>query len=1012
MAFPSIRSQANTDGTGATATPVVNLPATIRAGDTILVIHRCAVAGAIGWPDASWNELFDGSPDGSDDQFAAAWKKADGTEGPTITLSQTSGKFCSLSFSIRDAADPTLRAPELSTVATGTTPNEPDATTCTPTGGAKDYLWLTFFGMEGEQTGITAYPTNYTLGQSGLANSGTGGAVTTNVTAAGAARQANAASENAGVWDVTGTIDDWSAYTIAFHPAEVITENFPNSRRIFPATIPRNPALIGVGLTIAVNLLQSTLAPIIPKPYNQTDWPLPTRVKSQILVDINTRPVEDANIAFNNDWENPRIGSRNRVEWLVSGLKDSVPSPFISVEWKNPLIGKSNIVGFISVQKIEEIELPIGKSHYLLPLIGEKNKVGFVLNRRYDEIDLPVGEAIYENPLIGRKNNVSYIFNRQNEGVLSLPEGKSIYDSPLIGRRNSVSFIHTQKLEELDLPIGKNNQLNPIIGKRNDVNFVFNRKLDEATDPPFIPVDFKNPLIKGRNGVGFNYYVNYLDSLIPHNQKNWPNPEVKGLSGKTWIDTLLDSTLAPPVEALPPSNNNWPVYRDKSRLIVDISSVPIVEPPTEIVGIQLYPHNFKSSILALSWIQDRPFYYQDIKPILVNDWPNPLVKKKGTLTFVHSRKIDDVILDPFIPIIFNNPRIKERLRIDWQFMGPFQQIFTRPVGNYAFDLPLKGKTNLVSFINPTPSYYISSTVVPLNQVAWPNPIVKRRNGLAEIDFLRYEIDLGNPFEQTNWPNPINVKRSLGWIKTFTPDNNLPFIAQHLIIPRGKSKFTPIWLQFPPIITASGTPGIPYNYPNPIIIKKQVQGIIVNLLQTSLDPGIGAVPFNQKDYPNPLIGKRNSFEGWIQDKKFYFTEPSIQITQYDWPVYISVKKNLVGFIDFRLGASENKFNTLDSVPLREISNTLTHLDNPIIILTTTSGLIPFNQNNWIVPRRIKRFEIYSIDGVNYLVLPNIRGRVICLTASLTEFDLEAVLEDYDLTARADEFNLDTGGEECE
>jgi len=274
MAFPSNRSIATTNGTSASTTPVVTLPATINAGDTIFVVFRSAVAGAVGWPDATWTELFDASPDGADDQMAAAWKKATGTEGgTTITLSSGNGKFCAYAAAILDAADPTVLPPELSTAATGTTPNQPDATTCTPTGGSKDYLWTTFFGMEGEQTGITTYPTNYTLNQSGLANSGTGGLTSTNVTMAAASRQATAASEDAGVWAVAGTLINWTAYTIAFHPAlPVVPDRFTDQH--LPTRFPR-PSHSLLALTLAVNLLQSTLAPVAAVPNNQEDWPNP-----------------------------------------------------------------------------------------------------------------------------------------------------------------------------------------------------------------------------------------------------------------------------------------------------------------------------------------------------------------------------------------------------------------------------------------------------------------------------------------------------------------------------------------------------------------------------------------------------------------------------------------------------------------------------------------------------------------------------------------------------------------
>lgn len=217
MAFPFVLSSNFTDGTSASASPVINLPANIAAGNTLFVVFRVAVAGAIGWP-GGWTEMFDASADAADDQMAAAWRRADGSEGSTITLSCTSGKFAAVAYQIADAADPTVRAPELSTVATGTSAN-PNATTCTPTGGAKDYLWLSFGGWEGEQTSPPTYPTNYTVAQT-EAESGTAGVITTNCRVAGAVRtNLNAASEDAAAWTIDVS-DDWTAYTIAFHPIQ------------------------------------------------------------------------------------------------------------------------------------------------------------------------------------------------------------------------------------------------------------------------------------------------------------------------------------------------------------------------------------------------------------------------------------------------------------------------------------------------------------------------------------------------------------------------------------------------------------------------------------------------------------------------------------------------------------------------------------------------------------------------------------------------------------------------
>lgn len=235
MAFPTVRATNTTLGTTATTTPVVNLPAGIIAGETLLVLIRVAVAGAIGWPDASWNEMFDASDDAADDQMAMAWRKALGNEGATVTLSSGNGKFAALSWRISGTRDPTVQAPEKSTVATGTS-TLPDPLSLSPTGGSKDYLWLWVGGWEGEQTSPpTGNPANYTSNIIG-ADSGTAGVTTTNCRVASATRNLTAASDNPGSWTISAS-EDWTAYTVAIHPATVL----PGEDEMAPVTLPPWP---------------------------------------------------------------------------------------------------------------------------------------------------------------------------------------------------------------------------------------------------------------------------------------------------------------------------------------------------------------------------------------------------------------------------------------------------------------------------------------------------------------------------------------------------------------------------------------------------------------------------------------------------------------------------------------------------------------------------------------------------------------------------------------------------
>ena len=218
MVFPTIvgtpaESSTNTAGTS----HVVDLPANIHSGELILIIlDKGSTAGTFN-SLAGWTELLDENLGNG----IAIWvRDADGSEGATVTFTHTtSTRSARIAYRIAGAQSAAARAPELSTVATGSS-GAPEATTCTPTGGAKDYLWISFFGCGGEEadddTWCNTAPTNYgNLLQKacGVAGTNLGGII------AAATRSLNAASEDAGAFSQDGALA-WRAYTIAIHPGD------------------------------------------------------------------------------------------------------------------------------------------------------------------------------------------------------------------------------------------------------------------------------------------------------------------------------------------------------------------------------------------------------------------------------------------------------------------------------------------------------------------------------------------------------------------------------------------------------------------------------------------------------------------------------------------------------------------------------------------------------------------------------------------------------------------------
>lgn len=240
MAFPAIESieptaDSATGGaaaSGATAanSHAITMPATVTAGSLLMMFGRVAGAGAVS--ATGWTFVQDSS-DASDDVTFYGWQDAlaSGSEdSTTVTLSHGATlRMVATTISVTGAANPATRTPENSTVAVGTTTTV-NPTTATPTGGAKDYLWIWFGAWDGEQTLSKAAATNYTDRPD--VSCGTAGAVTLNVQMKIGDRQLNAASEDPGaIGTLSVAPSGWTAYTVAIHPAPPATSLVWETRR-------------------------------------------------------------------------------------------------------------------------------------------------------------------------------------------------------------------------------------------------------------------------------------------------------------------------------------------------------------------------------------------------------------------------------------------------------------------------------------------------------------------------------------------------------------------------------------------------------------------------------------------------------------------------------------------------------------------------------------------------------------------------------------------------------------
>ena len=189
----------------------VDLPAGIVAGDLLIVVFAVRGNPGVTWGGTGFTEFFEVA-NGANHALALAYRQADGTEGATITVTTgASQKSAHTAYRITGHVNPATHAPEASAGATGNSA-APDPDSLSPTGGAKDYLWLAVLGWNQFGTTLTGYPTNYLNGITKTTSSGNSANV------GSAERELNAASENPGAFTLSAS-EQWIAATVAVHPA-------------------------------------------------------------------------------------------------------------------------------------------------------------------------------------------------------------------------------------------------------------------------------------------------------------------------------------------------------------------------------------------------------------------------------------------------------------------------------------------------------------------------------------------------------------------------------------------------------------------------------------------------------------------------------------------------------------------------------------------------------------------------------------------------------------------------
>jgi len=212
LAAPVVDSVTETAFGTDTTNHYVDMPATVNAGDLLIVIFTNDGIATVTTP-AGWTELASDKR-GIAVRLSAYYKIAVGDEdGTTVNF---------VSSMAEEAAAQVYRItnwhgtspPEISTAATGIS-TAPDPASLNPAGwDLEDTLWIAVAGQDrGDQSGTTAYPVSYTDGTSTLSAHSWQSCRTLS-----ARRVLTAASEDPGAFTIPIS-DEWVAFTIAIRPS-------------------------------------------------------------------------------------------------------------------------------------------------------------------------------------------------------------------------------------------------------------------------------------------------------------------------------------------------------------------------------------------------------------------------------------------------------------------------------------------------------------------------------------------------------------------------------------------------------------------------------------------------------------------------------------------------------------------------------------------------------------------------------------------------------------------------
>lgn len=627
-------SAAITAGAG---TQDITLPGSPIEGDLVLVCTTADVSCANVITTSGYTVPENGT--GANPGANFGYKVLGSTPDTIVTIDQDATLLRATVVQVwRGGYAPQILDAAITSPATGTSAN-PNSDSITTVNA--DSLVVTISHLDDDDATVTTTPTNYSntlsvnTGQSSTTIGSTSSIASRVLTTAGA--------EDPGAWTMSSS-DAWSASTIAFRISVALTEGLDTGRRQQGVHVPKR--YIGAAaLTIAANLLVSTLAPITGKDAQQQL----VEVRSTPSLSASLRsithsathlipvPVESTPVV-QTEWPNPAPANTLRPQWSHTrnlayedeypvGRQEQTPNPR-----QTPLVAPTWTWDGLSLTNVPEA-VPVGQATWPESFIrGPRLVVGTQTRPSVDTLEPTSIPPVWQNPRPARPPDTTWTFARPFYYEDEYPAGRQELPQARAAGRPTLSWTQFEQVYSEVRPAHQDLWENPRRAAAPTLTWTQQPQLEEVVTAPPFTTDWPTP--RGRRVEGtwtFNRPFYYEDEYPRH--------------------AVVGEVPASPRRSL----STWTL--DGLSLTTETTPVPF-----GFADAVIRPR----PAITQTWTQDRPFYYQDETPPTSLQWPSSQSQQQRLHITIQTRSpIDETQPTPppdlaLVPFRWPNPATVKR----------------------------------------------------------------------------------------------------------------------------------------------------------------------------------------------------------------------------------------------------------------------------------------------------------------------------------------------------------------